>query len=332
MASDQAKLTRPSVRTARFAAGRLRRRIACVVVILTGMASIGPIAQNRPQRIISLVPNITEMLFAIGAGPRVVAVGSFDDFPPEVARLPRVGALLDPDVEKILSLRPDLVAVYETQDDLRSQLDRAKIPQFVSRHAGLGDVMTTIRALGARTGNEGEADRVASGLDRQLSAVRERVAGRPRPRTLLVFGRDTEALRNVNVSGAVGFLHDLLVVAGGANAIDVARQSVQLNVESMLALAPEVIVELRYTKAMTQADIDRASAEWNLLASAPAVRSRRVYVLVGDEFVVPGPRIGGAAERLARALHPLGGQVLNQRFLHDLTPADLGQTANTARK
>ena len=92
-------------------------------------------AQRAPTRIISLIPAVSEMLFAIGAGRQVVAVSSFDDYPPEVLKLPRVGALLDPDLERILSLRPDLVIVYESQVDLRRQLERATIPMFVYKHA-----------------------------------------------------------------------------------------------------------------------------------------------------------------------------------------------------
>ena len=93
-----------------------------------------PRAQAPPQRIVSLVPAVTEMLFAIGAGPRVVGVSSFDKYPPEVSTRARVGALVDPDLERILSLRPDLVVVYATQDEFRAQLERARIPAFVYQH------------------------------------------------------------------------------------------------------------------------------------------------------------------------------------------------------
>ena len=87
-------------------------------------------AQGQPQRIISLIPAVTEMLFALGAGDRVVAVGSFDRYPPQVEQRPRVGALLDPDLERMLALKPDLVAVYGSQTDLRQQLQRAGVPVF----------------------------------------------------------------------------------------------------------------------------------------------------------------------------------------------------------
>ena len=120
---------------------------------------------QAPKRIISLVPAVTEMLFAIGAGNEVVGVSSYDRFPPEVATRPKVGALIDPDFERILSLKPDLVVVYGSQAELIARLGRAQLPLFNYRHAGLGDVTSTIRELGTRIGRGAEADQVA-GRDR----------------------------------------------------------------------------------------------------------------------------------------------------------------------
>ncbi len=154
-----------------------------------------------PQRIISLVPALTEMLFAIGAGPQVVAVSSFDRFPPEAASRPKVGALLDPDVERILSLAPDLVVIYGSQTDLRRQLQRAAIPTYDYRHAGLADVLTTLRDLGRVTGHAAGGERTAGDIERRLDAVTTRVAAARRPRTLLVFGREPGSLRNMYVAG-----------------------------------------------------------------------------------------------------------------------------------
>lgn len=242
----------------------------------------------------------------MGAAPRIVGVSSFDDYPPEVLTMTRVGGLLDPHVERILSLRPDLVVVYATQADLRAQLARAKIPIFGYEHAGLGDITATIRALGQRVGSASEAERVASQIEGALRSVRARVAGRPRPRTLLVFGREPVALRAIHASGGIGFLHDVLEVAGGLNVFaDVARQSVQVSTELVLTSAPEAIVDLKYGgSTLTDEQVAQERAVWNALPAVPAVRNGRVYVLVGDEMVVPGPRIVRAAERLARVLHP----------------------------
>jgi iron complex transport system substrate-binding protein len=260
-------------------------------------------AAAEPQRIVSLVPAVTEMLFAIGAGPRVVGVSSFDRHPPEVARRPRVGALIDPDVERILGLEPDLVVVYATQDTLRAQLARAGIDLFAYRHGGLADVAATIRALGARVGAAAAADRVAGDIERAIDRVRARVAGRPRPPTLLVFGREPGSLRNVYASGGRGFLHDMLEAAGGQNVLaDMPRESVRATTELVLARQPEVILEIRAAGTGPDPGEDARRA-WRALPAVPAVRNGRVIALTGDDLVVPGPRVAAGIQRLAEALH-----------------------------
>ena len=261
---------------------------------------------RAPRRIISLIPAATEMLFAIGSGPQVVAVGSFDTYPPQVRRLPKIGALLDPDVEKMLSLKPDLVVVYASQDDLKAKLTRAGIPIYAYRHAGLQDVPATIRSLGARTGHAADADAVASQIERGLDAIRAKVAGRPRPRTLLVFGRERLALRGIYVSGGRGFLDDMLRVAGGENVFaDVQQESLQATTEQILARRPDVILEIRAaSSAWPYAERQAEVHTWSALGSIPAVRNGRVQFLVDDRLVIPGPRIVEGTRLLAQALHP----------------------------
>jgi iron complex transport system substrate-binding protein len=277
----------------------VRLLAVALVLVLDGTAH----AAFDARRIVSLIPATTEMLFAMGAGDRVVAVGSYDHFPPEVERLPRVGALLDPDVERILTLRPDLVVVYGTQQELKAKLERAQIPFYSYMHKGLADVVETVRLLGARVGVEAQANALAARIEKELAAVRARVAGRPRPKTLLLFGREPGSLRGLNASGGQGFLHDMLEVAGGIDVLaDQQRQSVMMSTEMVLALAPDVIVELRYARRdASETDDVRA---WDALPAVPAVRNHRIVVLRGEEFVVPGPRVALATERLARALHP----------------------------
>jgi iron complex transport system substrate-binding protein len=259
-------------------------------------------AQSPPQRIISIIPSTTEMLFAMGAGPRVIGVGNFDRYPPEALTRTKVGGLIDPDIERIISLKPDLVLVYGTQTDLRTQLGRAKIPMFLYQHAGLPDITTTIRELGARIGSAKDANALADRIEAEIADVRKRVAGRPRPKTLLVFGRDAETLRGIYASGAVGFLHDMLEAAGGTNVFsDIQRQSIQTTSELAVARAPDVIIEVGIDTASTSGRNLRA---WDSLASIPAVRNKRIYQLRGDGMMNPGPRISASVRRVAEVLHP----------------------------
>jgi iron complex transport system substrate-binding protein len=257
--------------------------------------------QTPPQRIVSIVPSVTEMLFAMEAGPRVVGVSNFDRFPPEAATRPKVGGLVDPDIEQIIALKPDLVVVYGTQTDLRTQMERASIPIFLYQHSGLPDITATIRELGVRVGNAKESAALADRIEAEVADVRRRVANRPRPRTLLVFGRDAETLRGIYASGGIGFLHDMLEAAGGVNVFaDVTRQSIQTTSELAVARAPEVIVEIGTDTASSKARNLRA---WDALPSIPAVRTKRIYELRGDGMMNPGPRISASVRRLAEVLH-----------------------------
>lgn len=289
---------------ASLGAQALRPLALLVVIFLLSSLSLAADQSPQPQRIVSIVPAVTEMLFAIGAGNQVVGVSSFDHYPPAVEKLPRVGALLDPDLERMLALRPDLVVLYHSQVDLKQQLARSKIPIFEYTHAALPDVTRTLRQLGTTVGRAQEADGLAAGIEHALADIRKRAAARPRPRVLVVFGRESGALRGIYASGGVGFLHDMLTAAGGTNVLaDVKRESMQATTEVILSRRPDVILELRGTKA-TEQEITAMRADWDVLKSVPAVARGRVYIIADERVVVPGPRVAEGTELLARALHP----------------------------
>ena len=287
---------------------RLRiRAVRSVPVLVAAFCVLAtPVrAQQAPRRVVSLVPSATEALFAMGAGARIVGVGSFDTFPPDVERLPRVGALLDPDVERILALKPDLMICYASQIDLHTQLRRAGIPLFLYKHGSLADVVTTIRQLGEAIAAPRDAETLASRIEHDLDGVRARVAGRVRPRVMLVIGRESQSLRTINVSGGYGFLHDLVELAGGTNVFaDVKRESVSISSETVLVRAPDVIIELRYSGTGTAGELERERRVWAALPGVPAVRTQRVHVLFGGELVIPGPRVVRTAAMFAAVIHP----------------------------
>ena len=258
----------------------------------------------RPARIVSLIPAVTEMLFAIGAGKEVVGVSSFDHYPPEVEKIQRIGALLDPDLERILSLKPDLAIVYGSQTDFRAQLERATIPMFVYKHAGLADVTMTMRELGKRVGREKEAEAAAAKIEAAIDDIRRQTSGRAKPRVMLVFGRESGALRGIYAAGGVGFLDDMLEIAGGLNALaDVKRESVQATTELILARRPDAIIELRGMDT-TEEERRAMRRDWNILQSVPAVQNDRIYLIADQRVVVPGPRVAEGTRLLAATLHP----------------------------
>ena len=274
---------------------------AIVLLILYASAA----AQAPAQRVVSLVPALTEMVFAMGAGNRVIAVSSYDEDPPEVKQLPRVGALLDPDVERIIAMRADLVLLYGSQTDLMTQLQRASIAYYEYRHGGLEAVTQTMRDLGQRLGRAQQANAVAADIERRLSVLRQRTTGLAKPRVLLVFSRERGSLRNIYASGGRGFLHDMLEAAGGVNVFaDIQTESVQATSELILTRRPDIILELRSTGIPAAGAHAEEMKAWRTLASLPAVRNNRLHLLPGRWFVVPGPKVADGAEAMFAALHP----------------------------
>jgi iron complex transport system substrate-binding protein len=245
------------------------------------------------------------MLFAIGAGDAVVGVSSYDHYPAAVESRPKVGALVDPDFERMISLKPDLVIVYGTQDDLVRRLEQVHVPMFHYEHAGLADITTTIAEIGGRVGHVDEARREVDRIQRALDDVRRAVAGQPRPRTAIVIGRELGTLRGIFVSGGIGFMHDMLEIAGATDVFgDVKRQSLQATTEILLTRAPEVILETYSSAGWTPARLAQERGVWQALPTLPAVRTNRVYILTDEMLLIPGPRVADAVRLLAKTLHP----------------------------
>ena len=286
---------------------RVRVRLLCVLVC----AALCLSAWQRPSehRLVSLVPAVTEMLFALGAGDDVVGVSSYDRYPPEALKKPKVGALVDPDFERILSLKPSLVVVYGTQTDLIARLERARIAIHKYELEGLPNVTATIRALGDRIGRAAEGRALAGRIDGELAAIRKSVAGKPRPKTVLIFGRETGTLRGIYASGGIGFMHDMLEAAGGEDVFaDIKRQSLQATTEMLLARAPEVIIEAHPGEGWTAERIGRERDVWRGLPALPAVKNNRVYLISDDRLSVPGPRVVEGVRLLGQALGTISGR------------------------
>jgi iron complex transport system substrate-binding protein len=162
-------------------------------------------------------------------------------------------------------------------------------------------VTATMRQLGSRVGSADRANAVASDIERRIDAARKRVSG-PRPKTLVVIGRDALSLRGIYASGGIGFIHDMLTAAGGDNVFaDLKREAVQATTEQILASAPEAILEL-HADPMDDGMKAKELKVWAALASVPAVRNQRIYIIGDPRTVIPGPRVADAVEVLSAAL------------------------------
>lgn len=271
--------------------------------ILTGCQSPDTAAPGgSPQRIVSLVPAVTEMIFELGAGGRVVGVSDFDRFPPEVEKLPRVGALLDPNVEEILHLEPDLVVTYGTQSALAARLDSIGIANLGFLSESIDETLAFMRKLGSALGIPRAGRDLAARLDGSLDEIRAR-AGSNRPTVLLVHSRDPGALGGFYTEGSTSYLSELVEIAGGKNLFgDVTSKVFQPSLEEVLERGPQVIVELLPGSAGSPDAIRQRLGDWNRLTSVPAVRDGRVHVLADDYLLLNGPRLDRVAARLAEVI------------------------------
>ncbi len=267
-------------------------------------ASAGrPAAGAAPERVVSLVPAITETLFAVGAGDQVAAVSRYCNFPPEVSGLPRVGSFLAPAVEAVIALSPDLVLTSPSPGNRSAveTLRRAgvRVEVVAEGSASISEALATIGRVADLAGHHDEGRRLVAKIAAEIDAVRARVGGRPRPRAVVVVGR-----KPLILAGPDSYLGELLEVAGADNvARAVGGKWPRTSLEFLLSAAPEVIIDASMEQDAS-AGRGRVLDRWRRYESLPAVRSGRVFAAGDDLFLRPGPRLGRAAEALARWIHP----------------------------
>ncbi len=259
-----------------------------------------------PQRIITIAPNSAEIICSLGAGDRIVGVSKFCTYPPELSDRTRVGGLFDPNLERILALRPDLV-VLRGQNDAVSDLCREHgIRRYVDRTESLPDVEACIRELGRLLGRSERADAMVSKFQARLDAVRRRVAGQRRPRVLLTVSRRSDRLANILTTGKGTFLDQMLDIAGGVNAFGHVEMAYpQISPEAILARRPDVIIELMPEERFTP-EIERQMREqWRALGPIPAITGNHIWFVTDDNGLIPSPRYVEIVEKVSRMLHPI---------------------------
>jgi len=251
-----------------------------------------------PRRIVSLVPGVTEMLYAIGAEDRLVGRTDFCDYPPEARSKASVGGTVSPSLEVLVTLKPDLVVATSAgnSDETRRQLERLRVPLYLVDPHGLSDVFRTMTRLGALTERERRAADVVAGLERRVRAVAVRVAALPRPRVLYVVWPEP-----LIVPGRGAAVTELIELAGGESvSADGPEGYPRYSVEAAVARGPEVIILARHGAGTAP----YAREKWERFADLPAIRAGRLHAVDGDLFHRFGPRVVDALEILARLLHP----------------------------
>jgi iron complex transport system substrate-binding protein len=260
-----------------------------------------------PRRIVSLAPSLTETLFALGLGDRVVGVTRYCAYPPEVAELPKVGGHLDPNFEAIVTLEPDLVVVIPSSSESGQRLKSLGIRVLEVDQHDVEAVLDSVEVVAGACGIPDRGTTLRKELERRLAWVAAVVAGAPRPRALVVVGHQAgdDAVRSVWAAGSDTFYDGVLRIAGGDNAVTggLARYP-ELSREGLASLDPDVVLDVVAGLGDRRLDLETVQTGWMRLTELRAVRDHRVNVLEGDQMVVPGPRLPEMVEAVARALHP----------------------------
>jgi iron complex transport system substrate-binding protein len=280
----------------------------CIVCGACDRASRTTPARTGPaRRIVSLVPSATEVVFALGAGDRVVGVSSFCNYPPEARALPRLGGLYDPNYEAIVGLGPDLVLVVPSQEKAKTDLADLGVPCLAVNQADVPGILGSIRTIGAACGLEERAAALVEELAARMRAITRATAQLPRPRVLVCVGRPvgSGALEELYVAGPRSFYDELITRAGGINVVsDTAVEYPVLSKEALVVLDPDVILDMLPDLPERGVSPQHAIAEWDELALLRAVKTRRVHVVTAPDAVIPGPRFIANLERVASLLHP----------------------------
>jgi iron complex transport system substrate-binding protein len=234
------------------------------------------------------------MLFAFGLADRVIGVSDFDHFPPEVEKKPRVGGLINPDIEKIISMHPDLVITYGTQELLRQHLQSVGIPMFPYVHGNVEQTLKFMLDLGNTVGVAPNAQEVVGEIRRTFDDVRAH-APPIAPRVLLVHSRESGTLGSFYTVGRRAFQNDLIEIAGGRNIFnDVDQETIQPALEEVISRKPEIIVETLSTPPVPEVAGQRRK-DWQKLGFA----ENQIYIEGESYFLVPGPRLALAARRMS---------------------------------
>ncbi|HZI19977.1 MAG TPA: ABC transporter substrate-binding protein [Pyrinomonadaceae bacterium] len=286
------------------------RRATVVTVFIAALlfgAACGGAAgarDGKPERIVSLSPNTTEILHGVGAFDRVVAVSDYCTYPPEAARLPKVGGWNNPNLEQIAALRPDLVVFAEAQSQfVKDKVEALGVRAVSVPSQSLEDVYRAIAEVGRAAGEDEAAARLLEETRGAVEDVRRRTANLPRRRVLCVVDRVPGTLRDIYTAAGGSFIAQLVEAAGGEVIAPPAQSGWgKLQKEAVIALDPEVIIDMVQSAEGSLAE--DPLAVWRELPTLKAVREGRVHPVRDVTLIHPSQFVGTSARRFAEMIHP----------------------------
>jgi iron complex transport system substrate-binding protein len=263
---------------------------------------------GQPRRIVSTTPSVTEILFALGLGASVAGVTEHCRYPEPARRLPKIGTYMNPSLEAIASLRPDLVVVQKNPFLTVAAIERLRLRAIELNYDSIEEIYRGIEQLAAAAGVPGRGTALTLRLRSELAAIERDTARRPRRSVAFFIARQPGSTEGLIAAGSATYLRQLIEIAGGRNVFAGAPAAYpRIPLEELISRNPDVIIDMgdmTQTEGVTEEHRRSVVKLWQRHAVLKAVRERRVHAVSDDIFVVPGPRMVDAARAFARMLHP----------------------------
>jgi len=258
------------------------------------------------QRIISLSPSTTEILFALGLGDHLVGVTRFCNYPPAAQNVARVGGYIDPNYEAIAVLRPDLVVLLPEQVSVKEHLDRLGIAHVTVNNKRMADIIDGIGALGRLIGVSAKADSVIYSINSTAAAIASKTGRLHKPKVMICIGRNIGAgtLEDAYFAGKNTYYDELVAWSGGINAVTKEIAYPMLSAEGVIRCNPDIIVDFIGPSDDARGQLNRAMDDWKKVPGINAVTYNRLHFLTADYIYIPGPRSILLLKDLARIVHP----------------------------
>ncbi len=269
----------------------LQRLILFIILLISGVN-----AKEPPKRIISLAPNITEIIYKLGAGDLLVGRTEYCLYPPQALRVPVVGGYLNPDFEKMVMLHPDVVFLLPNpeMDRKLSQLD---LKPITLPNETIADIFTSIDSLGRLLNRENRAAALIAGIRDTLAWVTSRAESLSAKSALLLIGREGGSLKGLYAAGKDTYLSELLKLCSVKNAYaDVGIRYFEVSKEDLIQRNPDLIVEFRLINSPdVEKELQTLKKDWQPLRLLNAVKNKHIYIFTERFFLIPGPRVASAA-------------------------------------
>jgi len=282
-----------------------RKAIAFHLVVLCFLPGMSLETYASSQRVISTSPAITEILFAIGAGDRVVGVTDYCNYPKNACRLPSIGGPLNPSTEKWIALKPDLIILQDDSVVLNKHAKVFKIPTLEVSVNNLENILTSIQVIAdamqiPKAGKQ-LVDKITTQIDNYRTSI-----GKTKARHVLMLLSDTnDPSRDLYAVGRNTFLNELLSIAGGENILpDTMATYPKISKEFIIAKSPEIIIEIGPTANLSSEGILNRKKAWTIYPTINAVKNDRLYFVGADYILIPGPRLVKILDILTRNIHP----------------------------